>query len=98
MKVTYRIPSKDPYGYVEIEVEGKGNGQEAIDELEQMMAYQKGEHPDLDVKEWNPLLVDYLNGKPLHPDTYFKLSPRQQYTIQELKKAFKRMTPKEDIE
>lgn len=98
MKITYRIPTKAPYGYVEIETEKALDGNtidtayDAIDDLERIMDRQSGS--GLANTYWNTVLDGYINGKPLESDQYYSMSPQQQFVIQELKKAFKRIKNK----
>jgi len=47
---------------------------------------------------WNKLLDNYLSGGTMTPDEYESLDEYQQFTIQNLKKAFKRINYKEQNE
>lgn len=102
MKIKYRIPSKDPYGYVEFEQENVTETPEevrsVIEQLEEMMSYHKGETagPGLPPKEWCAWLDNYLKNQTGNADQYNQMSPDQQRTIQDLKKAFKRLKVNED--
>lgn len=103
MKITYRIPSKGPYGFVEIEKEitvidkTHALAEEilVVEQLEQLMALQKGESGEgLTTKEFNAALDEYLKTNSLKNGTelYAKMSLPQQACFQEIKKSLKRIT------
>lgn len=47
-------------------------------------------------KLWNTILDNYLLGKGIHSEDYYQLNDQQKWTIQHLKKAFKRLQAKQD--
>lgn len=102
MKITYRIPSKEPYGYVEIEseVDNTLSIGTIVKDLEFFMAQAKGEKAGagLPPKEWNDWLVHYLMTQKGNADQYNRMSKVQKDQIQELKKAFSRIKSKTDPE
>lgn len=97
MKIKYRIPSKDPYGYVEFEQENITETPEevrsVIDQLEEMMSYHKGETagPGLPDKEFNTFLDNYLKNNTGELEVFNRMNEEQKKMIQTLKKAFKRL-------
>ncbi len=101
MKIVYRIPSKDPYGYVEFEAQGTvdtAGMKAAIDEMEELMAYQKG-GDGLSEKDFNFFLDTYLKSGTGSSDTYAQMNAEQQKTIQCIKRSLKRIksNPEEEI-
>lgn len=103
MKIKYRIPSKDPFGFVEMEYETTTKDKEmdlakVVDQLEEVMAHQKGEKAGLPPKDWCAWLDTYLTTNTGNADQYNLMSPEQVRVIQEIKKAVKRLKAKTDPE
>lgn len=92
-KVTYRIPSKDPYGYVEFETDvADPNFHNLIEVLEEMMDFHKtGDGPGLSEKEFNQVLDQYLKDGTITSDGYAACNPEQQKILQAIKKSLKRI-------
>lgn len=104
MKITYRIPSKDPFGFVEIEKEilimsdQETLAQEilAVEELEQLMVLQKNHKvaPGLPPKEWNNWIDTYLLTGTGDPNIHSQMSPEQQRIIKAIQLSTKRLKAK----
>lgn len=99
MKITYRIPSKDPFGFVEIELEMDDKqgfvGREIIDQLEEMMAYHKGETvPGLPPKDFNAWIDNYLLTGTGNADLHAQMNPEQQGIIKAIQLSRKRIKNK----
>ena len=104
MKVIYRIPAKEPYGYIEIE----DDVDEGFFDPEKMKAQydvfketfnSKEEGGEgLPPKEWNAWLDTYLTTSTGNADLYAQMSPAQQAVIQEVKKSLKRLKSKVEPE
>ena len=93
MKITYRIPSKEPYGYVEFETESGESAAEkmqAIEELEGLMSYQKGGEGMSDV-ELDIWVQNMLLGKGNDVNVYEKATPSQQKELHRIKRALNRI-------
>lgn len=98
MKITYRIPSKDPYGYVEFEVEGPTETASftgAIDEMESLMSHKKGGEGLTD-KELDLIIQNMCLGKTTTNGTelWSKATPTQKAEINRLKRALSRIKAK----
>lgn len=96
--IIVRVPLPEAYAFIEFKWFGTADTalQEYMRVLEASKA-PKSENKGLSTVNWNPILVDYLNGKSLHPDNYHAMNEKQQWMIQEIKKAFSRMELKVDI-
>lgn len=88
-KTIIRIPTQQ-YAYIEMEV-----SVETLDELKtihdslyETLNQKPGD--GLAQKEWNTTLDGYLRGDGTNSETFSRMSEKQQYMIQELKKSFKR--------
>lgn len=95
MKITYRIPSKDPYGYVEFEVEEDSTTEgtrNAINNLEDMMTYHKGGE-GLTSKELDLIVQNMCLGKSTVNGTelWSKATAPQKAEINRLKRALTRI-------
>lgn len=95
MKAQLRIPTKEPYAYIEATVEGTP---ESILEvyndftalLKDPVALQ-----GLSVKDWQTTLDRYLSENVMDSNAYKAMSAEQQKFCQELKRAFARLKAKE---
>lgn len=102
MKILYRIPSKDPYGYVEIETEGRiygnGNLNEFVEQLEELMAHQKG-GTGLSEKQMDSIVETMCLGDNVEGgvDLYATMTPDQKKETQRLKRALDRISRKENV-
>lgn len=96
MKVTYRIPTKDQYAFVEITEEHDGatpfEHRVRYDELREAFLGEK-KPTGLDTKTFNACLDEFCKTNKLSNGTelYYAMSPEQQMVFQELKKCFKRI-------
>lgn len=96
MKTTVQIKTGE-FEYIMQELDG--TPEEAVEAYQHLKAaYQgvTGTDKLLAVPLWNVLLDSYLNGGSMTSDDYYAMSPTQQFCIQEIKKAFKRITAKND--
>lgn len=83
-----RIPTQQ-YAYVEIDFFGTVEElKEKHDEVNNLFNQKAGD--GLDAKEWRETLDGYLRGEGTNSETFSRMSEKQQYMIQELKKSFKR--------
>ena len=89
MKATFRIPTKETYGFIEIEAEVECVEDAIIGYKESIKAYE-GKIEGLPQKEWNDALDGYLEGNSMTSETYEAMSDTQRGVIQEIKKAKKR--------
>lgn len=90
-KAWLRIP-KEQYAYIEVSVQGTADEIVQIhNEFMDLIKPQEG----LSTKEWNETLDRYLTDGTGNTEIYFKMSPKQQACIQEIKKSFKRLKVKE---
>ena len=96
MKVTLRIPTNDQFAFIEIEKEVIDT-MEAVDAYNEAMGHFKP-NEGLPHKEWNSALDEYLTTNSLRGGTelYERMSLNQKMVMQEIKKAFKRITSKEE--
>lgn len=89
MKHTLRIPTQDQYAFIESELEG--TAEEAVAEYRKMTSLVRfGD--GLETDEWNRVLGVYLTSRSMKAEEYEAMNQFQQGMIQELKKAFKRIT------
>lgn len=108
MKIIYRIPSKDPYGYVEIEKEINATDKQhilaeeilAVEELESLMVLQKVGKSDtgLPKKEMDTWLDTYLLSQTGDVNQYSKMSDSQKECVQAIKRSLARIKSKQEIE
>lgn len=96
MKITYRIPTKEQYAFVEFVVEDvptvKETFQEAKENYDEMIAtFTKEVGPGLPPREWSTWLDGYLQGKPGSVEEWSRMDESQKKIINEIKKAHKRI-------
>ena len=96
MKTLYHFPVEQ-YGFVEVEGEVVSID-EAIETYHALRKPQNASGEGLDQKTWNRALDEYLLTNALVDGTnlYERMNPEQQKVMQEIKKALKRITPKEE--
>ncbi len=87
MKHLLRIPTVEPYGYIESEFEGSAD--DAIAEQKRLHTLMKGGE-GMTTNEWNACLDHYLKEHTMTADEYASMNLTQQAMIQELKKSHKR--------
>lgn len=87
MKNILRIPTVEPYGYVESEFEG--SAEDAIAKQKRLHQLMKGGE-GMERDDWNYCLDHYIKEHTMTADEYAAMSLPQQSMIQELKKSFKR--------
>ncbi len=103
MKITYRLPTKEPYSYIEIEDEATlGNVMEKIRNYEDYQRALKEEDPSgsgIPDKDFNLFLDTYLKSGTGSSDVYAQMNAEQQKTIQCIKRSLKRIksNPEEEI-
>lgn len=88
MKYKVHIPTEQ-YGFVEVEFEQE-TGRSVADvytEVASMFKPQEGLSP----KDFNTALDRYLSDGTGETNTYLAMSPAQKQTIQDIKRAFKRL-------
>ena len=85
MKATLHFPTQE-YGFAEVEVEVE-TPQEAVQVYKDAIEVGNG----LDHSEWNETLDFMLNENQCNPDTIQRMSEKQKWMINELKKAYKRL-------
>lgn len=97
MKITYRIPTKDQYAFVEVQKEV----QNGITEEELTYEYQNlfeslnsEEGSGLAAKQWNAWLDGYLKGKAGSVEEWEQMDEFQKRCINEIKKSQKRTNEK----
>ena len=88
MKATLRIPTKEQFAYIEVEVEGT---REEI--INQYQDFTEGVHGGFGLErlEFNKILDNYLKSGTILSGEYEQLSSTQQNIIQEIKKSFARV-------
>lgn len=89
-KTKLHIPTRE-YEFVEIEIEG--TPEEIKESYEDIRKEFEG-GDGLPHNEWCRVVEDYLQGKPLDPDTYERMDKYQKGYIQETKRAFNRISSK----
>lgn len=95
-KYLIQIPTV-PFGLISTEIEG--TAEQAVEEHQKLLSvYSERKsgvaQAGLPQKEWNQVFDSYINGNPLHPDTYYKMSDIQQKIIQAVKLSLKRIKAK----
>lgn len=94
MKITYRIPTKEPFAFVEVVAEDT-NPTDMTPEViknhyEQLTsAFKEEPGTGLPTKEWAQVRKSYLAGEPLSPDTFYAMNENQKFFIQEIKKELR---------
>lgn len=93
IKATLRVPTADPYAYIELEqqVESAEAAVEAYNEVTQLVKGGNG----LPEKEWRNFLDNMLLGESNLVDTYEQTNQEQRKIINEVKKALKRLEARE---
>lgn len=88
MKATLRIPTKEQFAYIEVEVEGSKEGI-----INQYKEFTQGVHGGfgLDRLEFNKILDTYMTTGKILSEEYEQMSSSQQNIIQEIKKSFARV-------
>lgn len=93
MKITYRVPTQDPYAFVEIEMDAEPVPPEAIhEEYEKIKAaFRIGE--GLSEKVIDAFLEEYLSTGTVMDGTelYAEMSKEQQKWVQCIKRTIKRI-------
>lgn len=72
-----------------LETDFEGTAEEAIQEAKRLQATVSGQ-PGLSQPAFNKILDVYLVGGSMTPDDYYAMNEKQQWMIQELKRAKKR--------
>lgn len=93
MKVTFRIPTSQ-FAFVEVVDELHATKEQVMEEFNAWeRAYKDSVHvgEGLSDKDFCRVLDSYIQGNPMAPDEYYKMSAKQQGVIQEIKKCFKRI-------
>lgn len=95
MKTTIRIPTKEQYAFIELEVD---ETPERVVEIynEYTALVNQTDVGGLDPKSWRESLDRYLKQGDMEADKYDGMSKAQKYVIQEIKKAFKRLESNEN--
>ena len=91
-KITYRIPTKEPFAFVELVREMNDTVsaetiRENYDELTKAFKEESG--AGLPPKEWAQVRKGYIAGEPLSPDTFYAMNENQKFFIQEIKKELR---------
>ncbi len=92
MKHLLRVPTVE-YGFIEEEFEG--TAEEAYEAYTSLIGICRA-GIGLPEPEWRKALDKYLAGDGTDSETYYRMNQAQQSMIQELKKAFKRITYNKD--
>lgn len=92
MKVTYRIPTKDQYAFVEVvhEEDVLELEEAKIREIYDALTNTFKDGPGLSQSKWNAWLDGYLAGKPGSVEEWEQMDARQKDIINEVKKSLKR--------
>ena len=93
MKVTFRIPAKETYGYIEIEQESTlENIPELLELYDKTIQAYKGENTNVGLsdKDFNQALDTYLSEGTGDTEQYMLMSKDQQNVFQQIKKSLKR--------
>lgn len=95
MKALYHIPTEQ-YGFVECEVE-VASVEDAIESYNALKTLKTASGEGLDDKTWRSAIDEYLLTNELKDGTnlYERMNSEQQRTMQEIKKALKRIKNKE---
>lgn len=98
MKIKLHIPTEQ-YGFVEIEAEANPEADKPLEEVvEDAIRFYKRSNAQkrgLPHKEWNRVLENFVEREPMFPENYEEMDDYQVFTIQELKKLFKRLKARE---
>lgn len=88
MKATLRIPTKEQYAYIEVEMEG--SQEEIMEKYNEMTKAVFGGF-GLERLEFNKVIDTYLTKGTIESSQYESLSKEQQDIIQEIKRSFARL-------
>lgn len=95
MKVIYRIPTKEPFAFVELHDDFLPENEEAAIEYPKRMylaltqAFHGGE--GLEDKAYDAFIERMIKAEPNHIEEYNKMSLEQQKYVQVVKRAIKRI-------
>ena len=96
-KTKIRIPTADPYAYVEIDYEGEPD--EVVEVYREFTnLINPKDREGLDLKEFNTALDGYLTTNTMKVEVYESMSRKQKDVIQEYKRAIKRIKYKNENE
>ena len=87
------IPTEQ-YGFIEAEVETAQEAKDLSDEVKDTFTEQSGS--GLDPKSWRNCIDTYLTEYVIKADDYTNMNKFQNDVIQEIKKAFNRITTREE--
>lgn len=93
MKASLRIPMKESYAYIEVQVEG--DEQEIVSQYQKLtIAAQEGF--GLEEARWQPLLDEFISKKKImgDPGIMEEMNGEQKRIINEIKKSYKRINYK----
>lgn len=95
MKATLRIPTQEPFAFIEVEYEGDEIGTEEslvskYNDFTRLVKPQKG----LDVKEWREALDSLGLGNPLPVEAFEAFSDMQRWCYHEFEKMLARISKK----
>ena len=94
LKAQIRIPTKEPYAYIEATVEGTPETiLDTYNEFTSLIGQSGASGGGLEPKEWNRCVDEYLSTGNLVNGTelYQQMSPSQQDFFLTIKRAFKRI-------
>lgn len=102
MKIEIRVPTSDPYAFIDLEL---GPGEELTDDMIERASsdYIRAKsailgNSGLPEKEFNSFIDRQLLGEANHMDEYQKMTLSQQGICQAIKKALKRIEAKQTKE
>lgn len=91
MKITLRIPTKDPYAFLEVEFEGEEAELDADQVVEVYEEYTRALNPKvgvgLEAKDFNHALDEYLETGALLGEKYLAMNQEQQNILQCIKRS-----------
>lgn len=94
MKTTLRLPTKDQYAYIELELEDMTVPQ-AVEAYESAMALLKPQEGITD-KDFNAFLDRQIMGEANHVEEYNRMSDEQKKIVQTIKRTLKRIEARQD--
>lgn len=92
MLYKFRIPTTDPYAYVEVEMDEKDMEGRDVSDVYHSLIGQFKINGGLDAKVFNKFIDNQLNGSGNDIEEYNQMSPEQQNIVQTIKRALKRVT------
>lgn len=98
MKVTFRIPTQDQYAFVELELEDEANNitAEAIRGIYDGYTQAFKPKAGISEKDFNAHVDRMMTkGEANHIEEYLQMSDKQKDYVQFLKRAIKRIKPKQ---